>query len=296
MRALKVKAHAKINLYLRVTGKRSDGYHDIETVFQSIGLADSLTLQKNVRLEIQADHPQLPSPEENLIFRAAELLRAKAGRAAGAAIDLTKNIPIAAGLAGGSADAAAALTGLNQLWELGLTRPQLQKIGSEIGADVPFCLRGGTMFGYGKGDSLEVLPPLPSLNVVLAKPAFSISSRQLYQIWDESGHPDLVGNPSTMREAIARGDNQAIASNLVNTLEQVAVKIYPEIGKLKQSMIDAGALGAQMSGSGPAVFALAESPETAGRIARAVDRICPFVMMTKTYPKGIDIEEYQIED
>lgn len=290
MRTLKVKAHAKINLYLRILGKRPDGYHAIETVFQNLELADEVVIEEGQSdLELKTSHPELPPGKENLIFKAVELLNARAGRRLGATISLEKKVPVAAGLAGGSADAAAALAGLNLLWELNLSPFELQEIGAEIGADVPFCLRGGTVLGKERGDKLETLPVSFSTVIVLAKPAFSISAKSLYQKWDEAGIPSSPSDASVIIEALSCGDKKKVSASLVNDLELVAVGLYPEIGRIKQLMLEAGGMGAQMSGSGPTVFALADSRETAERIAQSVNRICPYVMITKTYPRGLEI-------
>lgn len=277
-------------------GKRADGYHAIRTVFQSIGLADELLLSESASgLKLRASYADQPLVEEDLTIKAAKLLREKTGCTAGADISLKKNIPVAAGLAGGSADAAAALAGLNRLWKLSLDEAELEALGAIIGADVPFCLRGGTVLGEGKGDQLRDFPSLLPIDVVLVKPDFTISSKMLYHQWDDyagrGSSTELEGDTEAMEKAILDQDKKTLGSCLVNDLEPVAIRLYPNIEKVKKLMLAEGALGALMSGSGPTVFALADSRETAEHIARSANRVCPYVMITKTYSKGLNITE-----
>ena len=262
-----VEANAKINLTLDILGKRQDGFHEVAMVMQSIGLHDTLTMEKTTgRIELTINVPWLKADEKNLAWRAAELVRQEYGLEGGVRIELTKRIPIAAGLAGGSADAAAVLKGMNELYDLQMSTQKLCELGARLGSDIPFCIMGGTMLATGRGEVLTRLSDMPETWVVLAKPRISVSTAWAYQNYDEQGaekHPDN----EAVKRAINRGNRKAVAGLLCNVLESVTIKKYDVIAEYKQMMLDKGAMASMMSGSGPTVFGLAKSREQAEAIA-----------------------------
>ena len=268
-----VNANAKINLTLDILGKRDDGYHEVEMIMQSIALADKVELAKSnegIKLEIDFDEVTngeiLTADENNLAYRAAKIMIEECKLSEGVFIRLTKKIPIAAGLAGGSTDAAAVIRGMNQLFNLHLTTVELCRIGAKIGSDVPFCIVGGTCFAYGRGEKLKRLPDLPFMPVVLAKLRGAIPTAWAYKTYDSdksSEHPDN----NAICEAINIYDYEAVFKLMFNVLERVAIKKYPAITQYKEKMLDAGAVAALMSGSGPTVFGIAKSSDDAIRIA-----------------------------
>ena len=262
-----VEANAKINLTLDILGKRPDGFHEVAMVMQTIGLHDTLVMEKTERdIELSINVPWLKADEKNLAWRAAELIRQEYGLEGGVRIELTKRIPVAAGLAGGSADAAAVLKGMNDLYGLQLDEEKLCELGARLGSDIPFCIMGGTMLATGRGEVLTRLSDMPETWVVLAKPRISVSTAWAYQNYDEQGaerHPDN----EAIKQAIARGNRNAVAGLLCNVLESVTIKKYGVIAEYKQMMMDKGAMASMMSGSGPTVFGLAKSREQAESIA-----------------------------
>lgn len=283
---LEVLAHAKINFTLDVLGIRPDGYHEVEMVMQSLQLHDRLLFKENDRnISIKCDCPDVPTGTENLVCRAADLLRDYTGCNSGAEISISKKIPVAAGLAGGSADAAAALYGLNLLWELGLSGQELQQLGQRLGADIPFCLTGGTVLARGIGERLEILPPAPQLGVVLVKPLFGVSTATVYRLFDTmpaNRHPDTAA----MAIALRNKDIGDICESLYNVLEPVTSSIHPEILKLKQELLKAGAAGALMSGSGPTVYGLCADEPSAREVAGNLDvRDCTVIVTTTSRGK-----------
>ncbi|TYO96984.1 4-(cytidine 5'-diphospho)-2-C-methyl-D-erythritol kinase [Desulfallas thermosapovorans] len=262
-------AYAKINLVLDVLGTRPDGYHELATVMQTLELHDSVEIKEAREIELVVEGAVLPTGPCNLAFRAADVLRRRVGYTGGARIKLVKRIPLAAGLAGGSADAAAVLRGLNNFWGLGMQSGELEEIGAAVGSDVPFCLRGGTALVRGRGERVEPLPGLPPLGVVLAKPPFGVSTALVYNRYDDTKdplHPDVQG----MLQAVRSGDVNGVVTRLGNSLEAVTLAMHPEIGEIKSVLAAAGALGVLMSGSGPTVFGLFENLSTA---RQAADRI-----------------------
>ncbi|MCR5507144.1 MAG: 4-(cytidine 5'-diphospho)-2-C-methyl-D-erythritol kinase [Lachnospiraceae bacterium] len=267
-----IKAMAKINLALDVTGRRDNGYHDVRMIMQSIGLYDELTIAESVNddgIRIETDRTDLPVNEDNLIYRAAALIKDECGINTGVRISLKKNIPIAAGMAGGSTDAAAVLKGMNELFSLGLTFDRLCELGVRIGADVPYCIMGGTALSEGIGEILTALPPMPGCSILIAKPAIGVSTGYVYGAFDklkEKQHPDVDG----MIRAIEDKDLKGIAGLLGNSLEGVTVKEYPVIREIKNKMNGLGALGSLMSGSGPTVFGLFDKKDTADSAAEEI--------------------------
>ncbi|SFH62558.1 4-diphosphocytidyl-2-C-methyl-D-erythritol kinase [Selenomonas ruminantium] len=264
---IKVEGNAKINLTLDILGKRPDGYHEVAMVMQSIGLSDTVEMEKtDGPIELTINVPWLKADEKNLAWRAAALIKEEYKLAGGVRMKLTKRIPVAAGLAGGSTDAAAVLRGMKELYALDISEERLCELGSQLGSDIPFCLLGGTMLSTGRGEVLKRLPDLPATWVVLAKPRISVSTAWAYQNYDAQGAKEHPDNERIQQE-IARGDRKAVAGLLCNVLESVTIKKYDVISQYKQMMMQQGAMASMMSGSGPTVFGLAESKETADRIA-----------------------------
>ncbi len=264
---IKVEGNAKINLTLDILGKRPDGYHEVAMVMQSIGLSDTVEMEKtDGPIELTINVPWLKADEKNLAWRAAALIKEEYKLAGGVRMKLTKRIPVAAGLAGGSTDAAAVLRGMNELSALDLSEERLCELGARLGSDIPFCLLGGTMLSTGRGEVLKRLPDLPATWVVLAKPRISVSTAWAYQNYDAQGAKEHPDNERIQQE-IARGDRKAVAGLLCNVLESVTIKKYDVISQYKQMMMQQGAMASMMSGSGPTVFGLAERKETADRIA-----------------------------
>ena len=264
MDTIELRAYAKINLALDVLGTRPDGYHDVRMIMQTVQLADRLTIRPIAKKEIilTSNLGFLPAGKGNLVYDAAEAFFAEMGSREGVAIELEKHIPVAAGLAGGSTDAAAALIGLNEMFETGYSLEKLQEIGVRLGADVPYCLMGKTALSEGIGEILTPIPAPPACHVLLVKPNVSVSTRFVYEhlaLTGETVHPDIDG----MLEAIRFQDYRGVVDSLGNILETVTVPHYPEIRSIKEELINLGADGALMSGSGPTVFGLFSDPEKA---------------------------------
>ncbi len=262
-----VKAHAKINLSLDIVGVLPDGYHRLESVMQRLALHDVLDFAPlDGEIVLETDSPEVPAGEDNLVVKAARLLARTTGCSLGARICLEKRIPVSAGLGGGSADAAATLTGLNRLWQLGLETGQLLDLAAGLGADVPFCLAGRTAFAQGKGEMLTELAGLPVAGVLLVKPPFGVSTAQAYAGYD-SGPRKRLSDSKKMVEAVQSGSLDRVAACLGNDLEQVTLGRYPELVEIKRRILATGALGALMAGSGPTIFGLYRSPDAARKAA-----------------------------
>ncbi len=263
MDEITLQAPAKINLSLDVTGKRQDGYHNLETIMQSISLYDSVTVQKRRSgLSIQCDSPHVPSDSGNIAWQAAKAFFAEYPEKGGARIVLKKKIPVSAGLAGGSADAAGVLKALNKLYEEPFSEVKLVDIARSIGADVPFCLKGGTALARGIGDELIPLPDFSGMRVVIVKPPFPVSTSWAYKNLDLNApgeRPDTL----SLIAAIEEMDILTLARGMRNVLESVAVKAHSEIGGIIGKFLELGALGSRMSGSGPAVFGLFDDEKLA---------------------------------
>jgi 4-diphosphocytidyl-2-C-methyl-D-erythritol kinase len=269
-----VKAPAKINLTLDVLGKRDDGYHEVEMVMTTVDLADriEITDKKENSISILSHNRFVPDDERNLAYKAASLLKQKFNIQTGVNIKIEKNIPVAAGLAGGSSDAAATLKGLNQLWNLGLTINELAQIGAEIGSDVSFCVYGGTALAKGRGEIIQPLPAPPKCWVILAKPSIGVSTSEVYGKLDLSGlvHPDT----KKMIEAIKTRNYEQMCENLGNVLESVTLNLYPEVKQIKSYMKRFGADAVLMSGSGPTVFGLVRYDSRLQRIYNGLRGFC----------------------
>lgn len=274
MLKLLVKAPAKINLSLDVLYKRADGYHELEMVMTTVDLADRLELEliNDDRIIIHSQTRFVPDDDRNLAYKAAKLLKDRFNIKSGASITIEKNIPVAAGLAGGSSDAAAVLRGMNKLWDLGLTLDELAELGAEIGSDVSFCVYGGTALAKGRGEIITPLPPPPNCWVVLAKPAIGVSTAEVYEHLNlnEVIHP----NTKAMVDAIDQGDYRGICANLGNVLESVTFKYFPRVKHLKENMKRFGADAVLMSGSGPTVFALVQHDSRMQRLYNGLRGYC----------------------
>ncbi len=259
-----LKALAKINLGLDVLGKRDNGYHDVRMVMQTIYLYDNVTLTKTEEAGIQLETNlfYLPVDENNIAYKAAKMLMDEFEIKGGVRITLEKHIPVAAGMAGGSSNAAAVLVGMNRLFSLGLNQEQLMERGVVLGADVPYCVMRGTVLAEGIGEVLTPLSPLPKCYILIAKPGISVSTKVVYEKLDAeiiTNHPDIDG----ILEGLENQDIHKIANSMGNVLERVTIEDYPVIETLKQAMKEAGALNAMMSGSGPTVFGIFEDRKRA---------------------------------
>ena len=257
MEQIELRAMGKINLGLDVVRRREDGYHDVRMIMQTVRLYDRITIEKALGpgISLSSNLHFLPTGETNLGYRAAERLLARHPDKGGVNIALNKRIPVAAGMAGGSSDAAAVLYGVNRLLGLGESMESLREIGAGIGADVPYCLMRGTMLAEGIGDRLTRLPPCPECLVPLAKPPVSVSTKYVYEslkLDETTVHPDIDG----MLAANAAGDLKGMCALMGNVLEEVTIPAYPVIGELIELMKEYGALNALMSGSGPTVFGI----------------------------------------
>ena len=266
---LVLESPSKVNLTLEVLGRRADGYHSIRTVLAPITLHDSVTFTPGGRKLVFHGGQGAPKDETNLAMRAVRALSARTGVQHGVDIRIVKRIPIAAGLGGGSSNAATVLRGLNELWDLGLSGAELERIGLSLGSDVPFFLRGGTCLAGGRGEELEPLPRQGDLELVLVHPSVKVSSQWAYDhVPAELTRP--YGSTSMVKVALASGRSELLAAHLSNDLELGVAREHAVVAEAKKKLIAAGALGSLMSGSGPTVFAVAPDAETADRIAEEV--------------------------
>ena len=284
-RYLKIPAHAKINLSLDIVGKRSDGYHLVRMIMQMLQLHDDIEIRETegAGVQLETDFPELPVDRSNLIVRAAERILRQYAPGKGVFIRLVKRIPLAAGLAGGSTDAAAVLRGLNELLSLKLGMDDLCRIGMELGADVPFCVLGGTALSEGIGEILTPAAPIPECTIVLVKPRIPVSTADIYHRFDqltEVIHPDVDGQ----REALQNGDLNGVVRCMRNVLEPVTAGMYPEIGLIREKLMQMGACGARMSGSGPTVFGLFREKEAGETAVRKLQEEEPELEIILTAP------------
>lgn len=271
MDEIMLKALAKINLGLDVVRRREDGYHEVRMIMQTIHLYDKLHIvkEKECGIRITSNLSYVPTNESNLVYKAGKLLMDEFQIQEGVSVDLMKKIPVAAGMAGGSSDAAAMLYGMNEIFGLGLTRKQLMERGVKIGADVPYCLMRGTALAEGIGEKLTQLPPMVKCPVLIAKPQISVSTKFVYEhlkLTEETIHPDI----DVLVHDIENGDLHAIASHMGNVLETVTIPNYPIIAQIKEKMLQDGAINSMMSGSGPTVFGLFEDEKTAKKAYHAM--------------------------
>lgn len=268
---ISLKALAKINLGLDVVRRREDGYHEVRMIMQTIQLYDRLDIKRTQEpgIQIQTNLSFLPVNENNLIYKAAKLLMDEFSITDGVSVKLDKRIPVAAGMAGGSTDAAAMLIGVNRLFSLGLTKRQLMERGVQIGADVPYCIMRGTALAEGIGEALSPLPPMVKCPVLIAKPSISVSTKFVYQnlkLDDTTIHPDI----DRLIDDIKAKNLHDIAAHMGNVLETVTIPNYPVIDEIKKHMLSNGAVGAMMSGSGPTVFGLFDDEDTAKKAYKAM--------------------------
>lgn len=289
MRSYRLIAPAKINLYLEIIGIRPDSYHELVMILQSIDLADRLEIRPNGTdtIRVYCDHPDVPTDSSNLVYKAASLMAQKfpeiAANYGGIDVLIEKQIPVAAGLAGGSVNAAATLVGINMMWELGLTQPELQTLAAQLGSDVPFCVAGGTAIATGRGEKLDPIPDLDNLTVVLAKYRhLSVSTAWAYRSYREAYGDTYPTDPQNyllrsqdvhsgpLVRAIVNQDAATIGKSLHNDLEKVILPELPLVGQLRDTMASLGGLGTMMSGSGPTVFTLCESMADATSLAEAL--------------------------
>lgn len=283
---ISLKALAKINLGLDVVRRREDGYHEVRMIMQTIHLYDRLDIKrtKEPGRQIQTNLSFLPVNENNLIYKAAKLLMDEFSITDGVSVKLDKRIPVAAGMAGGSTDAAAMLIGVNRLFSLGLTKRQLMERGVQIGADVPYCIMRGTALAEGIGEALSPLPPMVKCPVLIAKPSISVSTKFVYQnlkLDDTTIHPDI----DRLIDDIKAKNLHDIAAHMGNVLETVTIPNYPVIDEIKKHMLSNGAVGAMMSGSGPTVFGLFDDEDTAKKAYKAMrsSHLARQVYLTSVY-------------
>ena len=273
MDKIQLKALAKINLGLDVLRRREDGYHEVKMIMQTIGLHDDLEIRKTKTpgIQVKTNLYYLPTNENNLVYKAAKLLMDEFQIQDGVSIQLKKRIPVAAGMAGGSSDGAAVLWGINQMYGLGLSMQALMERGVRLGADVPYCIQRVTALAEGIGEKLSVLPPMPKCTILIAKPGISVSTKFVYENLHANDlkpeqHPDV----DSMIEAMRQKDLGLLCSRMGNVLETVTIPAYPVIDEIKKTMMDNGALGSMMSGSGPTVFGIFDSPSAAKQAMKAV--------------------------
>lgn len=271
MDKIKLKALGKINLGLDVLGRRPNGYHDVRMVMQTVYLYDQILLEKTDKegISLETNLFYLPVNENNLAYRAAKMLIDEFAIKEGVHISLEKHIPVAAGMAGGSSNAAAVLYGMNRLFQLGLTDQELMDRGVQLGADVPYCIMRGTVLAEGIGEKLTPLPAMPKCHVLLAKPPISVSTQKVYEKLDAqkvTKHPDIDG----ILLGLQTGDLKKITSSIGNVLENVTITEYPQIERIKDVMKEEGALNAMMSGSGPTVFGIYDDKMLARRAAARI--------------------------
>lgn len=283
---ISLKALAKINLGLDVVRRREDGYHEVRMIMQTIHLYDRLDIKrtKESGIQIQTNLSFLPVNENNLIYKAAKLLMDEFSITDGVSVKLDKRIPVAAGMAGGSTDAAAMLFGMNRLFSLGLTKRQLMERGVQIGADVPYCIMRGTALAEGIGEELSPLAPMVKCPVLIAKPSISVSTKFVYQnlkLDDTTVHPDI----DLLIDDIRAKNLYDIAAHMGNVLETVTIPNYPVIDEIKKHMLSHGAVGAMMSGSGPTVFGLFDDEATAKKAYKAMrsSHLARQVYLTSVY-------------
>ena len=273
MRELKLKAKAKINLGLDVVRKREDGYHEVRMIMQMINLYDKITLRKKTEpgITVTTNLAYLPVNEDNLVYRAAKLLMDEFQVDGGLEIELQKYIPVAAGMAGGSTDAAAVMVGVNRIFQLGLNKKQLMERGVKIGADVPYCIMRGTALAEGIGEELTPLPAMPHCSLVIAKPKIHVSTKFVYgnlKVRELTEHPDIDGQVQALRE----NNLEQLVARMGNVLETVTIPAYPVIDEIKHTMMKYGAMGAMMSGSGPTVFGIFEKEDKAQEVCRLLKK------------------------
>jgi 4-diphosphocytidyl-2-C-methyl-D-erythritol kinase len=291
---IRIRTNAKVNLFLRVMGRRADGFHEVETILHGIKLADTIkfraTTTGRIELEMHLERDgvgDIPAMEANLVYAAASLLVERGARNEGIRIEVTKRIPIGAGLGGGSGNAAGALVLLNEIWKAGFQDSDVWEFAAAIGSDVPYCIGGGTALAKGRGEQLTRLPGPETLCFVLGISHTPLSTGDVYKAWDDFGTPsDINSAPMTM--ALGSGDPFDIASLLHNDLEVVAFSLRPELIDKKKKLLDVGSLGAAVSGSGPTIFGIASDEAHARSIAARVEDDFDSVRVVTSQPQCIE--------
>lgn len=282
MNNINLRARAKINLSIDVINKRSDGYHNIKMLMQSIKLHDIVHIEKKLSdIEIKCNHKWVPQNSDNIAFKAAKLLIDKYNIDSGVRIFIDKKIPICAGLAGGSSNAAAVLVGMNKMFKLNLSNSKLIELGKTIGADIPFCIEGGTMLAEGIGDKLTKMPCLPTTSLILVKPQIGISTKWVYENLKCN---DIKVRPNTdlLINALEKKDITKISKNMVNVLEEVIHSKYPIINEIKNILLELGANGSLMSGSGSTVFGVFNDKKAAKNAFEKIDKSSWQCILTET--------------
>lgn len=289
MYEMRLKALAKINLGLDVIRRREDGYHEVKMIMQTIRLYDRIVMRKRrePKIQVKTNLFYLPENENNLVYKAAKLLIEEFKIQQGVQIDLQKFIPVAAGMAGGSSDAAAVLYGMNRMFHLGLSLEELMERGVKIGADVPYCLMRGTALAEGIGEQLTKLSPVPQCKILIAKPAISVSTKFVYEnlkLDENTVHPDI----DLLIQDIETKNLASLAAHMGNVLESVTIPNYPVIAQIKEQMIKDGALNAMMSGSGPTVFGIFDDKEKAEVAYKRMleGNLAKQVYLTEVYNNG----------
>ena len=282
MDTITVNAHAKINITLDVTGRRENGYHDVKMIMQMIDIYDRVTVSlKDEGISLKNSVEFLPVDSRNLAYRACELFLKETNIKTGADIYIEKNIPVSAGLAGGSSDAAAVLEAMNVLTKANLSTKKLMEIGLNLGADVPYCLFKKTALAEGLGEKITEIAPLKKSIVCLAKPDYNVNTASVYKEYDlkkNTMHPDTEG----AIRAIENNDLKLLGKRMYNVLEEVTGEKYSVIGKIKSIMYDNGSVGAMMSGSGPSVFGFFEDEICARKAKAEIEKLCSFCTVTHT--------------
>ncbi len=268
MKKIEIDSYSKINLTLNILAKRQDGYHDIETLMQSVNLADKIFIKEEKEgIEIKCNHPLVPVDTQSLTYRSAKKILNRYRITKGVKIKIDKKIPLASGMAGGSANSASILVGINKLFALNLSNKDLREIGEELGMDVPFCIQNGTALAYHKGEKVIPLPLInPPLWIIIIYPGFEIPTKWAYNNLDLDRIKKEKNNTKAMLKALKERELEGIAKNLFNSFEELVIEKYPEIGKIKDRLTEEGVLGALMSGSGPTVFGITRNKEQALRI------------------------------
>lgn len=287
MDEITVAAPAKINLTLDVVGLRNDGYHNIESIMHQVDLCDYVTVSLvGDGIEVITDNSELPGGSANLAFRAARQVLAYRAKT-GIRISIEKNIPLGAGLAGGSSDAAAVIQALNRLMDLDLSYEQMAALGLEIGSDVPFCLMGGTALAQGRGEILTAIPANQILELVLCNPGFEVSTAQIFALMDRE---EITVRPDNRQMVLAlqAGDLGSIADHMINVMEQATFSLHPVLGQIKAALTENGARGVLMSGSGPTIFGIYPDRETADQAWQMMNKRYPRVYRASSYRRNGD--------
>lgn len=278
-----LNSYAKINLILNVLRRREDGYHEVESIMQSINLADRIILSESEDIHIECNHQQIPTDNNSLIYSTAQKILQKYHLKKGVKIEIEKRIPLASGLAGGSANAATILKGINDLYNLGLSFMDLKILGEKLGMDVPFCLQNGTALAYHRGEKIIPLPPIiPPLWLILINPGLEISTQWAYYHLSLEGGFVKKGDIKAMLLAIRKGEPEEISRNLFNSFEELILKTYPQVQIIKERLKDSGALGVLMSGSGPTVFGVMSNQKEAQKVYKKLKPEYPLSWVVQT--------------